>query len=520
MVASVPQVLQDASSVEAFKTGIAAGLPGVTSGMIEVFVLLPSSRRLSTGSTAFRHDRRLQFGASSEVFVFYRIVMTTTNSQLAAFVVQKIEAAPVQMMLSIQQALNDINVATVVANIKFPTPVVHTIYDSTCVFRYWRFMPVAVRASQAAGGVALASLFFYDVDIVNITVDSTNVGLPSADVVPLNAFDGDPSSYWHNSNLLPLQVDFGEPKNIAFYQWVTSNSAQAADPIRWRLEASSDAKIWNVVDNRAVVDHMTPLGRQKSAGLFNVGCSDSLPPSKMEGATENTSVDQLLIFMFVLCGILLFGLCVGCCVYAYRRLALPIIGLQKRRSKVSSEEEPKKPKRPPQMSGDSRIDLSANPLSPFASPKSVDGRSESPTEALIQGYSRQAGKDSSALRLSPPSLLEHEVHGSDEPTEPGVLYPSEGRDEPSNAVVLYPSDYHNDHVYPSGTLVAIVGLVDHHENNGAMAEVVKYDARKGKYTVKMTSCGKKVILKPGNLVLAICQDHHMVEDLEEEVEDV
>jgi len=510
LVASVPLVLQEPNSVEALKIGIAAGLSGVTAGMVEVSVLIPSSRRLrassGTQAQAGHHNRRLQFSSAGEVFIEYRIVLLTSDDQTASFIIRKFEGAPVQMMLSIQHALSDSNVPTIVADMKFSTPFTQTIHGHSCTFRFWRFLPVTVRDKHGASGVALTSLIFYDVDIVNIPVTQAYVDTSSNGVVPMNAFDGNPSTDWHNTALLPLQIDFGVPKDIAFYRWLTSNVAQAADPLRWRLEASNDSLAWNVVDNRAWTDYMTPSGRQSPAGLFRVGCSGGQPRTAMAGATDNDGASPLLIIGFVMGAIMTCGLCVGLLMCIYRR-PLEIAYQERKARRVNLEE-----KVPPHLQGDSRLDLNENPLQSLRSrtivdtPKALDDTNE----ALISVSEKQPEPTPlvndnlvgglSTLEDRIQSSIEHAPREIDKPPHPQE--------------VSYRSDHLQDNVYPEGTIVGIVNLVDCHEHNGAMAEVVKYDNRKDRYIVKMVTNGKKVALRRDNLILAMCQD--MLQDLEEE----
>jgi hypothetical protein len=485
MVASNPQALQAIQGIEALKAGIVAALPGVTAGMVEVSVYIPShsnGRRLRMSPLDALWGRRLQFTAASEVRVEYRIVLQSGDPPASA-IIDKIESAPLQMMLSIQEAISTADVHTVVANIDFPAPAAQTLYNSSCVYRYWRFFPVAVRDSYAAVGVAFANLIFYDADIKIIAVAEHNVGNLSNGQFPMHAFDGILTTHWHNPALLPLQVDFGEPRDISFYRWETSNELQASDPLRWRLEASSDSLSWIVVDDHAFDDHLTPLPRLVSAGLFQVGCSDVVPTSPIGSTDDDEFWSPLLIIMYVVSGILMCALCVGMVTCLYQRTVFHAMSPQKMLQRLSSSSiASSSSKVVPHLQGDSRLDLSDNPLEKFRSAENLD-----------------APKDSGSVTRTPITSIAHHANSFEETQHPRISYRSEQPDI---------------HLFPNGTLIAIVNLVNHHEQNGALAEVVNYDTAKNKYIVKLESGGKKVALKSENLILAYCQD--MLEDLDEE----
>jgi hypothetical protein len=165
-------------------------------------------------------------------------------------------------------------------------------------------MPIKVRSEQNNTGVALGELTLYDAAGTNISVTQANVIGAYGSVVPFNAFDGKPLTDWHSNTLLPLQVDFGGDWNVAYYKWFTASAASSADPVRWRLEASTDALRWHTVDEHVLADYWTPTGRGLQAGFFGVECSRALAPSVTAGANATAeTASPLLIFALLLSGI-------------------------------------------------------------------------------------------------------------------------------------------------------------------------------------------------------------------------
>lgn len=420
MYASQPAALQDANATSALKGAVVASLSEVDTGMddlvqklgeIELFVLAASGRRLSAPL-----GRRAN--SPTAMIVEYRIILPPhQGSAMAAYkIVESITAKPINMVFLIHQAVMAAKIPTLVANVKVLPPKVEHVSRLVCVFRYLRFMPVEVRDPKKAQGAALSQMIFYDAGMYKLSVKA---GGNSA--VAMHALGNSESTNdWSSGELRPLEIDLGVEKDLAFYHWKTANGASSAnDPVRWRLEVSTDQKTWDVVDDRALRRHATPTNRRTSSGMFKINCDSVKARTKQAGANDDIgSISPLAATILVLFCLVFCATCVGSCVYYGNRFL-------------------------------------------------------------------NAHKKSKVLPID----------GSQ-----GQLEPSK-----THEAVASPSLGSFANIFYSGQKVVIAGLTDRTEHNGTFAEVIKFDAQKNKYMVRIENSGKKVFLNPGN-VAAVQKD--------------
>jgi len=477
MHASNPPALQNPNATVALKEAIAIGLTGVSSGMVEVSVLYTSIRRLVAMTVPAGgpspSSRRLAITPGA-LTAEYRIVLPPDSSgynatQVAHTIVQTIVSEPIKLAFRIQTAILAANIPTMVTNTQVLTPLVDMISDNACVFRYWRFMPVKARGSTKweISGIALGDLTLYDAGMNNISVSQANI-----DVSASPAFDNDATTSWVNGALLPLHLDFKVPKGIDFYRWTTANVASPQDPMRWRLEASSDNIAWKVVDERAVVDHQTPILRRIPAGLFKVGCSGDHPWVIAAGATDSTDgLSPLAIIVLVVCALIACAISSGCYVFWANR------GCPKM-SRVSPEEGIVAYK---EDNGPDTV----SPIVAAAGWPSSDVGQAAPNQE-IQGLL--------ALEQTPASDWKPDWNRPETPdaaAPAGELFP--------------PPAIEDDRFFRKGSRVVIAGLTNTAvvENNGAVAEIIRYDPDLAKYLVRLEGSKRKVTLKPQNVILAV-----------------
>lgn len=134
-----------------------------------------------------------------------------------------------------------------------------TVFVSVGPFRYFRFVPVAVRA----GTTVQISEFQLMKNGARLTgATATNPGgsnAPGATEGAQKANDNLTNTKWLDSNRQPLLLDFGVPIVTDGYRIATANDAESRDPVSWRVEGSHDGSYWRVLDERS--GYVTPTQR-------------------------------------------------------------------------------------------------------------------------------------------------------------------------------------------------------------------------------------------------------------------
>lgn len=126
-------------------------------------------------------------------------------------------------------------------------------------FRYFRFVPVAVRAGTT---VQLAEFQLMKNGTRLASTTATNPGgsnAPAATEGAQKANDDLTTTKWLDFNRQPLVLDFGVPIVADGYRFATANDADSRDPVSWRIEGSHDGSYWRVLDERA--NFATPTQR-------------------------------------------------------------------------------------------------------------------------------------------------------------------------------------------------------------------------------------------------------------------
>jgi len=555
MHATNPDVLQLPTAITAMKGAIAAGQhASVTAGMVEVSALFTAGRRLA--AAAIPPDRRLI--KATPVTMEYRIIMPPSTAgfnatKVAREIVQKITLAPVEMVFEIQKAIKDSSVATMVANLLVLPPIVDTINTDACVFKYWRFFPVKSRGPHSSigrTGVALGELTLYDAGMKRINVTEATVGgscQPPRFEDARCAFDGDLATSWYLLNLRPLQLEFKMAQGIDFYRWATGSVAASKDPLRWRLEASADNMIWKVVDERALFDHQTPTARRMDAGLFKVGCKGAAPLVAAAGATDGSGMSPMLMIVLVLIILMVVAICIGCLLNRRPifRLAGRLLCMCQRRaatkaSQVLPEEQEftgdgpgpvasKLGDKEPQVFSGALAGQEAQGLLAIQQPLQLDDSAPREEEYEIMVDKGEGTKlavhfsnfydDGVSLLIDGirPGLVEswNDLH-------PDTIVKVGDRVVDVNGVReaveqmraeclkggllrmrLVRPGYERVHgIFRRGVKVVINGLSEKTQNNGALAEILRYEQDVQKYLVRLEDSRKKVRLSASNFILA------------------
>ncbi|MDB6078308.1 MAG: symbB [Akkermansiaceae bacterium] len=118
-------------------------------------------------------------------------------------------------------------------------------------YRYLRFTPTALR-DPGTLAISLSEFQFFN-GATRIPTLGTTVTDPSAiaSSPASNVYDNYLNSVWQNNSYFSasLTFDFGAPKAIDSYNFVTSLSAAGGDPVSWSIEGSTNGGDWEPVDS-------------------------------------------------------------------------------------------------------------------------------------------------------------------------------------------------------------------------------------------------------------------------------
>ena len=129
-------------------------------------------------------------------------------------------------------------------------------------FRYFRFVPVAVRAGTTLQ-ISEFQLMKNGTRLSGATATNPGGNFPGNEG-PDKANDNLTNTKWLDFNRQPLVLDFGAPTVVDGYRFATANDAEIRDPVSWRVEGSHDGSYWRVLDERA--NFATPVQRATFVG--------------------------------------------------------------------------------------------------------------------------------------------------------------------------------------------------------------------------------------------------------------
>jgi fibronectin-binding autotransporter adhesin len=156
----------------------------------------------------------------------------------------------------------NINAGTV----KIAPPVLPTFVT----YQYFRFTPTVLRTNNQAL-VQLSELQLFNgttqIDPIALGAVATNPGgtNPGNEAPPM-AIDNNTGTKWLDSARSatvnnPLIINFQSPQQVTAYRWATANDAVGRDPIRWRMEGSTDGTTWVMLDDKTGADYPTSQTR-------------------------------------------------------------------------------------------------------------------------------------------------------------------------------------------------------------------------------------------------------------------
>ena len=119
-------------------------------------------------------------------------------------------------------------------------------------YRYYRFVPVALRDTGAADSVQISEFQMLDGGnrIAGATASNPGGSSPGGEG-PDKGNDNDLSSKWLDfTKTTPLILDFGAPTATTGYRIGSAGDADERDPVSWRVEGSHDGTAWILLDEK------------------------------------------------------------------------------------------------------------------------------------------------------------------------------------------------------------------------------------------------------------------------------
>jgi autotransporter-associated beta strand protein len=119
-------------------------------------------------------------------------------------------------------------------------------------FQYYKFTPTAWKGG-ADQQLSELQFFLNDTWTAATTVTAPGTNSPGGEQPP-NANDNNTGSKWYTSTRVALIYDFFSAKAFNEYNWATANDSTGRDPIRWKVEGSTDGITWAMLDDKTAAD--------------------------------------------------------------------------------------------------------------------------------------------------------------------------------------------------------------------------------------------------------------------------
>lgn len=156
-------------------------------------------------------------------------------------------------------------------------------------FRFYRFTPTMLRDGLTANAIQLAELSLFSEGIrMHASAVSNPGGNNPAGEGPDRADDAMSATKWRDFNRGGLIYDFGTNVVIDGYSLTTADDAPERDPLRWRLEASDDGTIWEVLDDRTDADQAVPIERLSETELLPITTGSVVTPLPQAPRSSST----------------------------------------------------------------------------------------------------------------------------------------------------------------------------------------------------------------------------------------
>jgi len=149
-------------------------------------------------------------------------------------------------------------------------------------YKHYQFQPLAERAHNAKS-VQISELTFWkgtgQVEMIDMThaVAKNPTGELSLHNGPSNAIDGNTLTKWEDMQKQKLIIEFPDVTDVYAYTFMTADDKPHCDPVRWKLEGSTDGYTWETLHGQLNRDYPVSGGRHVRVppkSFFVIGFTD------------------------------------------------------------------------------------------------------------------------------------------------------------------------------------------------------------------------------------------------------
>ena len=144
--------------------------------------------------------------------------------------------------------------------------------SSGAAYRYYRFVPTALRGGSSADAIQLGEfqMLLNGNRLSGATASNPGGNNTSSDYNGSKANDNNPITKWFDTTKInPLVLDFGTPVVADAYRLATAYDVPDRDPIGWRIEGSLNNTSWVTLDAR--LNHPFPIARSAYVDALALG---------------------------------------------------------------------------------------------------------------------------------------------------------------------------------------------------------------------------------------------------------
>ena len=135
-------------------------------------------------------------------------------------------------------------------------------------YKYIRFRPVETRVADAFN-VAIGRITLYlDGQIIDMRAAKASNPMGTW-VGHIEDVTGATATGWSDDHKKTLMFAFPYPTLVNGYTWTTAAEGVEGDPVRWKLEGSTNGTYWTTLHDQTRGTYATPYGRGEIVGMFS-----------------------------------------------------------------------------------------------------------------------------------------------------------------------------------------------------------------------------------------------------------
>jgi hypothetical protein len=135
-------------------------------------------------------------------------------------------------------------------------------------YKYIRFRPVETRVADAFSAAIGRITLYLDGQIIDMRGAKASNPMGTW-VGHTEDVTGASATGWSDDHKKPLMFAFPYPTLVNGYTWTTAADGVEADPIRWKLEGSSNGTYWTTLHDQTRGAYAVPYGRGEIVAMFS-----------------------------------------------------------------------------------------------------------------------------------------------------------------------------------------------------------------------------------------------------------